>query len=90
MVERNDAALLTGECSMEKPVSLVAIVFLATVSGGREPRGGARQDMFRVRMQAATQTVLTGLSWACVGFVLDLAGLILVLAGIIYVSRRPR
>lgn len=54
------------------------------------PRLHAELDMFRARMQAAAQTVLTGLSWAWVGFVLDLVGLILVLAGIIYVSRRAR
>lgn len=54
------------------------------------PRLHAELDIFRARMQAATQTVLAGLSWAWVGFVLDLVGMILVLAGIIYVSRRAR
>lgn len=54
------------------------------------PRLHAELDLFRARMQAATQTVRTGLSWAWVGFVFDLVGLVLVLAAIIYVSRRAR
>lgn len=54
------------------------------------PRLHAELDSFRARMQSATQAVLTGLSWAWVGFVFDLVGLILVLAGIVYVSRRAR
>lgn len=54
------------------------------------PRLHAELGIFRARMQTATKTVLTGLSWAWIGFVLDLVGLILVLAGIIYVSRRAR
>ena len=54
------------------------------------PRLHAELDLFRARMDAAKQTVLTGLSWAWVGFALDLAGLILVFAAIIYVSRRAR
>lgn len=54
------------------------------------PRLHAELDSFRARMQAATQTVRTGLSWAWVGFALDLVGMILVLAGVVYVSRRAR